>query len=112
VVISVTNGQAVSISVGDETQASQPRGLWPASRNLFKLVPTLAVPIALWFLPLQLNPKAQHAIAITVFMILAWATEVMDHGLTGLIGCYLFWALGVARFDVAFGGFADDSPGF
>ena len=45
-------------------------------------------------------------------MILAWATEVMDHGLTGLVGCYLFWALGVVKFDVAFSGFADDTPWF
>ena len=45
-------------------------------------------------------------------MILAWATEIMDHGVTGLIGCYLFWALGVVKFDVAFSGFADDTPWF
>ena len=73
---------------------------------------TVCVPVLLWFLPLALEPKAQHAIAISLFMILAWATEVMDHGLTGLIGCYLFWALGVAKFDVAFGGFAEDTPWF
>ena len=72
----------------------------------------MAAPVALWFLPLQLEPKAQHAIAIALFMILAWATEVMDHGLTGLIGCYLFWALGVVKFDMAFSGFADDTPWF
>ena len=36
----------------------------------------------------------------------------MDHGLTGLIGCYLFWALGVVKFEVAFSGFADDTPWF
>ena len=72
----------------------------------------MAIPIALWFLPLHLDPKAQHAISISLFMILAWAIEVMDHGLTGLIGCYLFWALGVVKFDVAFSGFADDTPWF
>jgi solute carrier family 13 (sodium-dependent dicarboxylate transporter), member 2/3/5 len=83
-----------------------------ARRKLFSLLPTLAVPITIWFLPLHLNPKAQHSIAIAVFMILAWATELMDHGLTGLIGCYLFWALGIVRFDVAFSGFADDTPWF
>ena len=70
------------------------------------------IPVVLWFLPLHLEPKAQHAIAISLFMILAWATEVMDHGLTGLIGCYLFWALGVVKFEVAFSGFADDTPWF
>ena len=70
------------------------------------------IPALLWFLPLGLEARAQHAIAISVFMILSWATEAMDHGLTGLVGCYLFWALGIARFDVAFSGFADDTPWF
>ena len=72
----------------------------------------VAIPVALWFLPLHLEPQAQHAIAIALFMILAWATEVMDHGLTGLIGCYLFWTLRVVKFEVAFSGFADDTPWF
>src|SRR5438132_10306235 len=82
------------------------------SRDLLRVVPAILIPIVFWFLPLNLEPKAQHAIAITLFMILAWATEVLDHGLTGLIGCYLFWALGVVKFDVAFSGFADDTPWF
>ena len=69
-------------------------------RALALLVPTIAIPALLWFAPLHLEPRAQRSIAITVFMILGWATELMDHGLTGLIGCYLFWALGVARFDL------------
>src|SRR5580693_5372675 len=83
-----------------------------AFQNKWKAALTLTVPVALWFLPLRLEPQAQHAIAISVFMILAWATEVMDYGLTGLIGCYLFWTLGVVKFEVAFSGFADDTPWF
>ncbi len=75
------------------------------------LLPVL-IPILFWFAPFGLEPKAQHAIAITLFMILAWATEVIDHGLTGLIGCYLFWSLKVVTFDVAFSGFANDTPWF
>jgi sodium-dependent dicarboxylate transporter 2/3/5 len=85
------------------------RSLWS---RLGKSLPTLGVPIVFWFLPLDLNANAQHAIAVAIFMILAWATEVMDHGLTGLVGCYLFWALGIVKFDVAFSGFADDTPWF
>ena len=83
-----------------------------AAPNVWKALLAVAIPAALWFLPLPLEPKAQHAIAVALFMILAWATEVMDHGLTGLIGCYLFWALGVVKFEVAFSGFADDTPWF
>ncbi|HJT89717.1 MAG TPA: SLC13 family permease, partial [Bryobacteraceae bacterium] len=106
------NGQrAVSVGLKEE-----PRPLWArpgfAARDLFKAVPTVLIPLALWLLPLHLAPRPQHAIAITVFMILAWATEIMDHGLTGLVGCYLFWALGVVNFGVAFSGFADDTPWF
>ena len=91
----------------------EPRSSEPHPRNRPLLTaPVLLVPAALWFLPLGLEKTAQHAIAIAVFMILAWATEILDHGLTGLIGCYLFWALGVVKFDVAFSGFADDTPWF
>lgn len=70
------------------------------------------VPVSLWFAPLPLDPKPHHALAITAFMILAWITEAMNQGLAGVIGCYLFWALGVVRFDVAFSGFANDTPWF
>jgi solute carrier family 13 (sodium-dependent dicarboxylate transporter), member 2/3/5 len=80
--------------------------------SIAKAVPTALVPLIFWFLPLSLEPQAQHALAITLFMILAWATEVMDPGLTGLTGCYLFWALGVVTFPAAFSGFANDTPWF
>ncbi len=102
----------VPVRVGEETGTAPARGRSFGIRNALKLIPTIAVPLALWFLPFHLTPKAQHAIAISVFMILAWATEIMDHGLTGLVGCYLFWALGVVKFDIAFSGFADDTPWF
>ena len=45
-------------------------------------------------------------------MIVAWITEAMDYALTGMIGCYLYWALKVVSFDVAFSGFANDTPWF
>lgn len=73
---------------------------------------TIALPTVLWFAPLHLDGRAKHALAISLFMILAWIFETLDPGLAGLIGCYLFWALGVVGVDVAFGGFADDAPWF
>src|SRR5262245_65971974 len=71
-------------------------------RGLLKAVPVALIPIVFWFLPLNLEPKAQHAIAITLFMILGWATEIMDQGLTGLIRCYLFYELLLVIFDFVF----------
>lgn len=72
----------------------------------------IVLPAAVWFTPLSVGPAAAHAIAISLFMILAWAFEALSPGLAGLIGCYLYWALGVVSVDVAFSGFADDTPWF
>lgn len=72
----------------------------------------VVVPMILWFAPLNLDPTIQHALAIASFMIIAWISEALAHALTGLIGCFLFWALRVVKFDVAFGGFADETPWF
>jgi anion transporter len=101
------------LKTGPETGVLDARSVRPSAvRGFWKLIAMVAVPTAVWFLPFPLEPRAQHAIAIAVFMIFGWATEAMDHGLTGLIGCYLFWVLGVARFDLAFSGFSDDTPWF
>src|SRR5213594_1011409 len=72
----------------------------------------VVIPIILWFAPLNMAAPAKHALAISAFMIIAWATEAIDFALAGLIGCYLFWALRVVPFDVAFRGFATDTPWF
>ncbi len=72
----------------------------------------IAIPVAIWFLPLSLDATPKHAIAIALFMIIGWATDALEGGLIGLIGCYLFWALGVVKVDVAFSGFADDTAWF
>ena len=72
--------------------------------------PVLA--ILVWFAPIAPDPAIAHALAITVFMVAYWIFEPIEHGVTGLIGCYLFWALGVVKFETAFSGFADNTPWF
>jgi len=67
---------------------------------------------AFWLLPLGIAPAAHNALAIGLFMIAAWMTQVLDHGVAGILGCFLFWMFGVARFETAFSGFADTSPWF
>src|SRR5712692_6059857 len=59
----------------------------------FGLLIAAVVPVVLWFAPLHLDRPAQKAIAVSSFMIIAWITHAPDHAVTGLIGCYLFWAL-------------------
>ena len=73
---------------------------------------SVVVPAVLWFAPLPIDVTARHALAIGLFMILAWITDAMPHAVAGLVGCYLFWALGVVKFEAAFSGFATETPWF
>ena len=60
------------------------------------------VPLVVWFAPSPLEPVTQHAFAIVGFMVVAWITRAMDYALAGFVGCFLFWALGIVKFPVAF----------
>ena len=81
-------------------------------RKLVGYILDVLVPASVWLAPLHLDTTAKHAIAVAAFMIIAWITESIPHAVTGLIGCYLFWVLGVARFETAFSGFATETPWF
>jgi solute carrier family 13 (sodium-dependent dicarboxylate transporter), member 2/3/5 len=70
------------------------------------------VPLAVWFAPLPLEPVTKHGFAIVAFMVIAWITQAMDYALAGFVGCFLFWALGIVKFPVAFSGFANDTAWF
>ena len=72
----------------------------------------ILVPLAVWFAPLPLEPITKHGFAIVGFMVVAWITRAMDYALAGLVGCFLFWALGIVKFPVAFSGFANDTAWF
>jgi solute carrier family 13 (sodium-dependent dicarboxylate transporter), member 2/3/5 len=72
----------------------------------------IVVPLLIWFSPLDLTPQIKHGFAILAFMVIAWITEATEFALAGFIGCFLFWALGVVKFDVAFSGFADATAWF
>lgn len=82
---------------------------------IYTLLSSLLGPAAgllIWLMPLDLNPSAQSALAIVTFMAIYWIMEPVDHAITALMGCYLFWALGAANFSVAFSGFASSTPWF
>jgi di/tricarboxylate transporter len=46
----------------------------------------VALPIIIWFAPLNLEPQTQHAFAIVAFMVVAWITQAMDYALAGFMG--------------------------
>ena len=81
-------------------------------RRLAYLLLIGAACTAFRFLPLGIDPRAHSALAVGAFMIACWMTQVLDHGVTGILGCFLFWMFGIARFETAFSGFADSSAWF
>lgn len=89
-----------------ETSAPKPYFAWIGQ------ILCVIVPVAIWFAPLDLTAQAKHAFAILAFMVIAWITEATEFAVAGFIGCFLFWALGVVKFDVAFSGFADATAWF
>src|ERR1051326_5088226 len=58
----------------------------------------IIVPLIIWFGPINIAPLPKHALAVSSFIIVAWITEAMEYAVTGLIGCFLFWALGIVDF--------------
>jgi anion transporter len=71
----------------------------------------LSLPL-LWFAPLPLEPGAQHALAISALMVVFWIVEPIPHAMTGLLGCWLFWALEVVPERTVFSGFTSEAPWF
>src|SRR5262249_7517687 len=70
------------------------------------------VGLVIWGLPLTLNPAAHRAFAIVGILLVYWMTETMEHGITALIGCLLFWFLHVAPPEVAFSDFTSPAAWF
>ena len=95
-----------------QLDSSAPALTSPSVPKLFGTALSIGFPTALWFAPLRLDLTEKHALAITIFMIVAWITEALPHAVTGIIGCYLFWVLKVVGFEAAFSGFADQTPWF
>jgi len=96
----------------DVTVASVPAAAKSDLRTAGTLVLLAGGAVVFWFLPLGMAPLAHKSLAVGLFMIAAWMTQVLDHGVTGILGCFLFWMLGIAKFETAFSGFADTSPWF
>ena len=101
---------ATSRSPDEMTEAGRAHRIERAS--LGRLAAAAASAGVFWLLPLGLPPLVHDALAVTLFMVMSWITLAVDHALTGFIGCYLFWALKIAPFPVAFAGFADSTAWF
>jgi sodium-dependent dicarboxylate transporter 2/3/5 len=105
----------VSSPVGSTASVRRPAAADEAAsplRQLTMLTIIALAAIGFRLLPLGLTPVVHSALAVGAFMIATWMTQVLDHGVAGILGCFLFWMFGIAKFELAFSGFADTSPWF
>lgn len=68
--------------------------------------------LAVWFIPFPVGADARHALAIGLFVLFLWITNILPHAVSGLVGCYLFWCIVGVPFSTAFGGFAQTNSWF
>lgn len=63
-------------------------------------------------LPSTVEPSAQHAVALSAGLIVAWATNALPHAAAGLIALLLFGVAGVAPWPVVMSGFTNEATWF
>jgi di/tricarboxylate transporter len=80
--------------------------------SLFSAGLGVAAALALWTLPTSIPAQSRHALAISALVLVFWMGRPFPHAISGLIGCYLFWALAGVPFATAFSGFANMSAWF
>ena len=100
---------AASAPAGDVQHSHLQRAPW---LKLAGRILCVLVPAAIWLSPIQLAPQTKHMFAVLAFMLIAWMTQATEFAVAGLIGCFLFWALGIVPFGVAFAGFTSQPAWF
>jgi solute carrier family 13 (sodium-dependent dicarboxylate transporter), member 2/3/5 len=68
--------------------------------------------VVLWFAPLDVDPRAQRAIAIAGGLVVLWATEPIAHATAAAIGLLAFWVAGTSAWPVLASGFLNESVWF
>jgi sodium-dependent dicarboxylate transporter 2/3/5 len=109
------NMQTLDAPAPDAPAPGQSAAAEPAvstRRSLITLAVIAAACIGFWFVPLNMPPLTHHALVVCFFMIAAWMFQALDYGVAGILGCFLFWMLGIAKFDLAFSWFADNTAWF
>ncbi len=92
--------------------AAAPEGLSPRLKTGMRIGAAVCAALAVWAATPFLPPQARGALSISALILGLWIGEPFPHAVTGVIGCYLFWAVARIPFSVAFSGFANTTPWF
>src|SRR5205809_3007703 len=73
-----------------EAAATASARRWP---ELAMFLLCTAVSLSVFLVPMEISAAAYKALAVTVWMILLWIFAPIDHAITGLAGCVLYWVI-------------------
>jgi solute carrier family 13 (sodium-dependent dicarboxylate transporter), member 2/3/5 len=86
--------------------------LSPDMKRFLFLVLSVALGTVAYLLPVTTSETAHRALGVTIFMLTMFVTEPVPLGVTGLLGCLLFWMWAGIPLPKAFSGFTNDTPWF
>ncbi len=95
-----------------QTQTVDESRMNPEVKRFLLLLLSVALGLIAYLLPFSTNPVARKALGVTIFMLAMFVTEPVHLGVTGLLGCLLFWMWAGIPLPKAFSGFTNDTPWF
>ena len=84
----------------------------PDTKRFLYLLICIAVAVVTYALPLTPTEGGQRALSVTIFVIAMFIAEPVPLGVTGLLGCWLYWVWAGIPVAKAFSGFHSDTPWF
>ena len=82
------------------------------TRRLIGGIAALVVGGLVFVAPMGVEGHGHVALAVASVAVVAWVLDVLPPAIIGLLGSFFYWALGTAKFEGAFGGFATEWPWF
>jgi len=82
------------------------------AKYVIYMVMAVALGVCAYLGPFASGESPRRVLGITIFMLVMWVTEPISLAVTGLLGCWLFWAVARVPGATVFSGFTNDTPWF
>lgn len=84
----------------------------PELKRFFYILIGVLLALVAYLGPFASEETTRRALSVTIFMLVMFITEALPLGVTGLLGCWLFWTWARLPVAKAFAGFTNDTPWF
>ena len=98
--------------VGAAPFAAEKSGISAEVKAFLYVLISIGIGAMTYFLPVAMAESGRRALAVTVTVIMLFILEPIHLGVTGLLGCWLYWVWAGIPAATAFSGFHSDTPWF